>query len=340
MVFLVSRYADFDKGDASYSKGIDWTGLVLMTIALLSMQYVLEEGAGDGWFSDDTILWLSVLSALTGAAFIWRQLTYRQPIVSLAPFQDRNFTLGAMMNFVSGMSLYGGTFVLPLFLAQIRGYSPAQVGTTMLVSGLTMFLAAPTAGRVIRTMDLRVGMVLGFGLVGVGLGQGIHVTKDWGFSEFVVLQILRGLGAMIAMIAASQMSISTMPISLMKDASGLVNLIRNVGGAVGLALITTILTHMQPSHFMDLASSVSSASMEAQNMMTGLTSMMTEGGSLDPAGAGRKAFSYMLHRQALTMAFGDAFMFLSAGCFVAIGLALFAAPTKQDQTTPSGGGGR
>lgn len=117
------------------------------------------------------ILGLALLAALAGGAFVWRQLTYRQPIVSLAPFGDRNFLIGTVMNFVSGMSLYSGTFVLPLYLAQVRGYSPGQVGTTMLVSGLAI-LAAPIAGRVIRAMDLRIGMVLGFSLVGVGLGRG------------------------------------------------------------------------------------------------------------------------------------------------------------------------
>jgi DHA2 family multidrug resistance protein len=326
VIFLVGRYADFDKGDAGYSKGIDWSGLALMTVFLLSMQYVLEEGASESWFKDDLILWLTVVAVTTGAAFIWRQLTYRQPIVSLAPFQDRNFTLGSVMNFVSGMSLYSGTFVLPLFLAQIRGFSPAQVGGTMLVSGLTMFLTAPVAGRIIRAMDMRLAMFLGFSLVALGLGQGIHVTRQWGFWEFAGLQILRGTGTMIAMIASSQMSISTIPPHMMKDASGLVNLIRNVGGAVGLAMVTTILAHMAAVHMGDMAAGVNSASLSAQNMMSGLTAMMTEGGSADPESAGRKAFSMMLRREALVMAFGDVFLFLTAGCVAAAILGLLASP--------------
>jgi DHA2 family multidrug resistance protein len=340
VLFLVARYADFDKPDASYAKGIDWTGLVLMTTFLLTMQYVLEEGASEHWFSDDLILWLTVLCVLTGVGFIWRELTYRQPIVSLAPFRDRNFTIGTVMNFVAGMSLYGGTFILPLFLAQIRDFTPAQVGGTMLVSGLTMFAAAPIAGRVIRAMDLRIGMVIGFVLIGLGLSQGVFVTEEWGFWEFTALQILRGLGSMIAMIAASQMSISTMPLHMMKDASGLVNLIRNIGGAVGLALLTTLISHMSAVHFADLAAGVTSASMDAQNMLGGLAGLMAEGGSPDPEAAGRKAFSLMLHRKALTMAFGDAFLFLAAGCVVATLLALLAAPARPAQAPPSGGGSR
>ena len=340
VIFLVGRYANFDKADPSYAKGIDWTGLVLMTIFLLSMQYVIEEGASENWLADDVILWLTVVSVVAGAAFIWRQLTYRQPIVSLAPFRDRNFTLGSIMNFISGMSLFGGTFILPLYLAQIRAFSPAQVGTTMLVSGLAMFLSGPISGRIIRAMDFRVGMILGFGLVALGMGQGIHLNGEWGFWEFTGLQALRGVGTMIAMIAASQMSISTMPIALMKDASGLVNLIRNIGGAVGLALLTTILSHMGASHFMDLTSALSSGSAQAQDLMTGLTAMMTEGGSLDPEGAGRKAFAGMMHRQALVMAFADCFYFLTAGCVAAMGLALFAAPAKASGAPVPSGGGR
>lgn len=338
-LFLVSRYANFDKGDPSLSKGIDWIGLVLMAVCLLSMQYVLEEGAGDGWLKEGKILWLSVLAALAGVAFAWRQLTYRQPIVSLAPFTDRNFALGTVMNFVSGMSLYSGTFVLPLYLAQVRGFSPGQVGTTMLVSGLTMFIAAPIAGRLIRTMDLRIGLVVGFSLVGIGLGQGLHVGANWGFNEFLVLQVCRGLGAMIGMIAASQMSISTLPLSMMKDGSGLLNLIRNVGGAVGLAMVTTILAHMSAVHLADLSASLNTSSLEAQDMMIQLSGMMQASGALDPDGGMRKLMGMMLRRQALVMAFADVFMFLTAGCAVAVGLALLSRPAPAVPAQPPGGGG-
>lgn len=211
VIFLVGRYADFDKGDPALGKGVDWWGVGLMTVFLLSMQFVIEEGAKEGWFDEPLILWLTVLAGLTGAAFIWRQLTYRQPIVSLQPFRDRNFTLGMVMNFVAGASLFGGTFILPLFLGQIRQYSAAEVGTTMLISGLVMFVSAPLAGRLVRAMDARIPMVIGFGLAAYGVGLGSHVTADWGFWEFAGLQAWRGMGVMMAMIAAQQMSVSTLP---------------------------------------------------------------------------------------------------------------------------------
>jgi DHA2 family multidrug resistance protein len=337
VVFLVSRYGNFDKGDPKLAKGIDWWGLALMAVFLLSIQYVLEEGNGDQWFQDDVILWLTVLGVLTGVAFIWRQLTYRQPIVSLAPFRDKNFTLGIVMTFVTGVSLFGGTFLLPIFLGQVRGFSSAEVGTTMLVSGLTMFLCAPVVGRLIRLVDARVAMVGGFALAAWAIQLGVRVTDQWGFHEFLALQILRGMGTMMAMIAAQQMSVSSLPVQMMKDASGLINLVRNVAGAIGLAVLTTILSHQNAVHYLDLASAVSTANPTSQEMMDGLTQMMGASGMADPDGGARKAFSFMLHKQAAVLSFGDAFAFLALGCWFASALGFLAPKGRLGMTGQQGG---
>jgi DHA2 family multidrug resistance protein len=274
---------------------------------------------------------------LTGIAFIWRQLTYWQPIVSLKPFRDANFTLGIVMTLLTGISLFGGTFLMPIFLGQIRGYSSGEVGTTMLVSGLTMFLSAPIAGRFVRTMDPRIAMVGGFALAAWAIQLGVRVTDDWGFWQFFWLQVLRGLGTMCAMIASQQMSISTLPVTQMKDASGLINLTRNVAGAIGLAMLTTILSHQNAAHYMDLASAANMANPTSAEMMDGLTGMMTAGGMADPDGTARKAMSLMLHRQAAVLSFGDAFAVLALGCWMAVGLALFAKPGHTQP--PQGAGG-
>jgi DHA2 family multidrug resistance protein len=337
VMFLVGRYGDFDKGDPSLAKGIDWFGLATMTVFLLSMQYVLEEGSSEGWFDDDLILWLAVTAALAGMVFIWRQLTYRQPIVSLRPFADRNFTLGFVMNAVAGMSLFGGTFILPLFLGQIRQYSSAEVGTTMLISGLVMFISAPIAGRLVRAMDPRIPLVVGFGLAAYGVGLGVRVTADWGFWEFASLQAIRGLGVMIAMIAAQQLSVSTLPPTMMKDASGLVNLIRNVGGAVGLAVLTTILNDQTAVHLSELSAGMSLANQQAQDMLSGMTAMMEAQGLADPVGAANKFLGMALRRDASVLAFGDGFYFLAMGCAVAALLGFLATPGKS-APPPAGGG--
>jgi len=241
-----------------------------------------------------------------------------------------------MMVFVSGMSLFGGTFLLPLFLGQIRGYSSAQVGTTMLVSGLTMFLCAPTIGGFVRRSDARLCLAVGFALIAWSLGLGARITDQWGFGEFMTLQIVRGIGSMVALIASQQMTVSTLPVSQMKDASGLLNLVRNVAGAIGLAALTTILTHQTAYHLADLASAVSTANPASQEMLDGLSQMMGQSGLADPDGAARKAMWFLMRRQAATLSFGDAFLFLSLACWAAVGLAFFASKSANLAAQPQG----
>lgn len=333
VLFLVGRYGGFDRGDPRLARGIDWWGVGLMTVCLLTMQYVLEEGAKEGWFRDDAILWLSVASAITGVAFIWRQLTYWQPIVSLRPFRDRNFTIGMIMGAVSGMSLYGAVFILPLYLAQILHYSPAQVGTTMLVGGLTMMLSAPIAGRLARLTDPRVAMVVGYSITAYGLYMGARVNQDWGFWEFAVMQVIRSAGTMIAMTASQQVAIATLPVALMKDASGLLTLIRNIGGAFGLAILSTIISHQTAVHYADLTARMGASNPVSVDFMAAMGTIMEQSESIDPGGAGRKAFAGMLHRQAAMQAFGDGFVFLAAGCVVAAVAVLFAKPAAAPPPT-------
>jgi MFS transporter, DHA2 family, multidrug resistance protein len=334
VIYLVGRFGDFDKGDPSLAKGIDWFGLGVMSVFLLAMQYVLEEGAGEGWFRDDLILWLSVLVPVSGAVFIWRQLTYRQPIVSLAPFQDRNFSLGIVISFITSMSLYGGTFLLPLYLAHVRQFSAAEIGTTMLVSGLTMFLTAPILSRMVRLLDYRMAMVFGLLLTAWSMGMGIRITGEWGFHEFMWLQILRGVGSMFGFIAASQMSIATMPVHLMKDASGLISLMRNVGGAMGMALMSTVLAISAAAHFNELNARMSMANPQSQDFVSGFVGYMAELGAANPEGAAYKAVSGMLHGKAMVLAYGDAFAVMTVSLVLAAVLAFFAAPPVSANAPP------
>jgi DHA2 family multidrug resistance protein len=323
---MVWRWGNFDKGDPSLASGVDWAGLISLTVFVISMQYVLEEGAKVSWFKDDSVLWLTVLSVLTFLIFLYRQLTYRQPILSLQPFQDGNFRIGVVLILVSGVSLFGGTFVIPLFLAQVLHYSAATVGTTMFVSGITMFFASPIAGWIIRRVDPRLPMFAGFLLAALGIGFGSHINERWGYWQFAGMQIVRGIGTMLAMIASQTLTISTMPPRLMKDASALISVLRNIGGAIGLAGISTILTTMTASHYADLTSSISITSQGLPAMMAGMGHLM--GGSMDSQGAGRKAMALYMAQKAHAQAFADVFYWLAVGCGVMALAGLLAKPSK------------
>ena len=259
--------------------------------------------------------------------FIWRQLTYRNPIVELRAFANRNFTVGVMMTAVSGASLFGGTFLLPQFLGRVRHYSASEVGTTMVVSGLSMFLTGPIAGRLVRKTDPRIPMCVGFLLAGFGMYMAHGVTKDWGFWEFAGVQACRGVGVMIAMIATQQITMSTLPPHMVKNASGLVNLARNTGGAIGLALLATSITQQTALYYDDMTSKVTQGS-AAAGMIAGLTERMMQLGVADPAGAARKAVGGMMQQQATVLAFGDSFTLLAIGCFIAAAVSLLATPAK------------
>jgi DHA2 family multidrug resistance protein len=332
VLFLVGRYANFDKGDPSLAKGFDWWGLGLMAVFLMSLQFVLEEGSKNDWFADDNILWLAVLAAVTGPAFIWRSLTYYNPVVELRAFTNRNFMVGVVMTFTVGAALFGGTFLLPLFLSRVREYSAAEVGTTMVVSGLAMFATAPFAGRLVRMVDARILMFGGFMMCAWGMWDAHAVTAEWGFWEFAGVQALRGAGVMLAMIASQQVTMSTLPPHMVKNASGLVNLSRNVGGAFGLALLNTSLTTNTAAHMSELTQNISVTHAGMQGMLAGMQERFA--GSIDPAGAAMKALSGMLHRQATTLAFGDAFAMLAVGCAFAAFVTLLSRPVKAAPDAP------
>ena len=323
---LVWRFGNFDKGDKDLAHSFDWFGLAMMATFLITMQYVVEEGAKDNWFEDDLILWLTVLSASAGAIFVWRQLNYFRPIVQLRAFADRNFALGIMMSTVSGAALYGGTFLMPLYLGRVRQFSASEVGTTMLVSGLAMFLTGPLAGRWVRQIDARIPMFCGFCMIAWGMWMGHAITDEWGFWEFAWLQAFRGVGVMIAMIATTQLTMSTLTPDLIKDASGLVNLSRNVGGAVGMAMLSTSLSTRTAVHMNELSAKVGTDSIQAQGMLAGLTARMQQLGVIDPDGAAMKAFQYMIHQKAQVLAFGDGFALLTIGALAAAALSLLTTP--------------
>ncbi len=334
VLFLVWRYGDFDKGDPSLAKGFDWFGLAVMAIFLMSLQFVLEEGAKNNWFEETEILLLTVAAAITGPLFVWRSLTYRNPIVELRAFANRNFTAGVLMTFITGAALFGGTFLLPLFLGRVAGFSSAEVGTTMVVSGISMFLTGPIAGRIVRRLDARIPMFGGFLMCAWGMWIAREVTPEWGFWQFASVQAFRGVGVMLAMIAAQTVTMSTLPPHMIKNASGLVNLARNVGGAFGLAMLNTTVTQQTAAHLHELTEHVSVTAQRSQDMLSMLIARMEDLGVADPEGAAYKAMFNMLNLQATDLAFGDAFALLAIACLIAAFVTLTTKPVRAAAPPP------
>ena len=303
-----------------------------MAVFLMCLQFVLEEGAKEDWFANDLILLLTVVVAITGPVFVWRSLTSSNPIVELRAFTNRNFVVGVIMTFIVGAALFGGSFLMPLFLSRVRDYSAAEVGTTMIVSGLSMFAVGPFVGRLVRKVDARILMFTGFMMAAWGMWDARYVTGDWGFWEFAGVQAMRGAGVMIAMIASQQVTMTTLPPHMVKNASGLVNLSRNVGGAMGLALLNTSLTENSARHMVELTSAVDQTNTQMRQMIDAMAQRFAD--SVDPHASALKAVYGMFQKEATTLAFGDAFALLAVACAFAAFVTLLSRPAKPGGAQP------
>jgi len=170
-------------------------------------------------------------------------------------------------------------------------------------------------------------------MVAWGMWLGHDINGEWGFAEFAALQAFRGVGVMVAMIASTQMTMSTLPLHLIKDASGLLNLARNTAGAIGMAIIASTLTSQGAVHMNDLVSRMDRSSIEGQAMLAGLTARFQQLGVSDPEGAAYKAMHYMISQKAQILAFGDVFAFMAVCAMIAALLSILAKPGK----VPPGG---
>jgi DHA2 family multidrug resistance protein len=241
--------------------------------------------------------------------FFYRAFTVDEPIVDLTAFGNRNFAIGSLFSFCVGMGLFGLTYVYPRYLAQIRGYNALMIGETMFVSGAAMFFSAPLVGRLMTKVDLRYMIAAGLLMFAAGTWLMTGLTRDYDFWELFWPQILRGVGLMVAMVPVNNIALGTLPADRVKNAAGLFNLTRNLGGAVGLAAISTMIDSRTDLHISRLHDSVTWGNAKAVDTLNQLTQKFQ--GLGDAAGMALKQLSMIVHRQAAVMAFGDVFWALT-----------------------------
>lgn len=305
----VLALVDFDEPHFELLDRFDWWGLIFMAGFLGTLEYVLEEGPQYEWLQDTTVAicaWICLVSAI---AFFVRVFMAAEPIVNLRTFTNRNFAVGSTLQFCIGIGLYGLTYIYPRYLAEVRGYSALMIGETMFVSGITMFLVAPLVGRLMASLDMRYMIAFGLIVFAIGSYQMTWITRDFDFYELLVPQILRGVGMMFAMVPTNNIALGTLPPDKVKNASGLFNLMRNLGGAVGLAVINTVLNDRADLHITRLQERVTWGNATATETLTMLQQKFQ--GLGDSTLMAMKQLSQIVHRQAVVMSFGDAFFILT-----------------------------
>jgi MFS transporter, DHA2 family, multidrug resistance protein len=310
VVGATAALIDFDKPNLKLFEQFDWWGLIFMAAFLGSLEYVLEEGQRYNWFDDETITLFAVLSAVAAVAFFVRVFAASQPIVDLKAFTNRNFALGSMFSFVLGIGLYGLTYLYPLYLARVRGYDALMIGETMFVSGIAMFVCAPIVGRMMDKVDPRIMLVFGFMTFAAGSWQMTYLTKDFDFWQIFMPQVLRGVGLMFAMVPITNLALGTLPPERLKNASGLFNLTRNLGGAFGLAALNTVLDDRMDLHSARLHESVAWGRQPADAMFSTLTQRFSAFGA-DAQPMAIKQMLLLARVQGTVMAFADVFLMLA-----------------------------
>lgn len=323
-------FIDFDKPEASLWKKFDWWGLISMGVFLGSLEYVLEEGNNNDWFNDENIVIAAIAMTIGAVVFFWRAFKVDFPVVDLRAFANRNFSIGSLFSFVMGIGLYGLTYLYPLYLGRVRGYDALMIGETMFVSGLTMFFTAPIAGRLSAKLDPRVMMAIGFISFAAGTWIMTHVTADWDFNELLIPQILRGFGLMMCMVPINNIALGTLPPARIKNASGLFNLTRNLGGAVGLAIINTVLSQRTDDHYVRIAEHVNYGNPAALDWLNNVGGNYDSYG-LDGASVAIKKLVGVVSQQAWILAFADVFLLLT---FLFTGLIFLTVLIKKPKAAP------
>ena len=321
---VVLMLVRIDRPDPSLLKGADYAGMILMTLFLGCLEYVLEEGERWDWFGDQTIRTAAWISGISGVLFIWRSLTHPRPVVDLRALKNRNFGLGSFFSFVTGIGIFATIYLTPLFLAQVRGFSALQIGLAVFSTGVFQIMAIPLYTYFARWVDLRWLMLVGLVLFALSMWSFAPITHDWGWRELLLPQAMRGFGQQFAVPPIVTLSLGSLAPDRLKLASGLFNLMRNLGGAIGIAVCGTILNDRTNLHFLRLAEHLNATNAA----MTGLLHRVA---ATDGSAKALGLLHSVALREAETQAYADAFLAILV-CFAA---AIFLLPLLQKVVPPA-----
>lgn len=308
---LVPVLVNIDEPDFSLLKEADYLGIVLMALALGCLEYVLEEGARWNWFDDATIRTCAVIAIIGVLLFIARSLTFARPVVDLRALGDRNFLLGCILSFMTGVGIFSTIFMTPLFLGYVRGFSAWQIGVAVASTGVASLVGVPVYILLARKFDTRWLMMFGLGMFAVSLWSFSFITHDWGSAELFLPQWLRGFPQVFAVAPAVTLGLGSLSPNRLKYASGLFNMMRNLGGAIGIAACATILNDRTNLHFLRLAEHLNPTNSAMQGLLHGVTARFAaaRGGDVlhGHVAALRQLWS-VTYREARVQTFADAFL--------------------------------
>jgi DHA2 family multidrug resistance protein len=315
----------------------DWSGIATMAIGLAALQTVLEEGNKDDWFGSPLIVRLSVVAALFLGLFLAIECRTKAPLINLRLLGRRNFGLGTLANTLLGVALYGSVYALPLYLSETQGYNAEQIGAVMAWTGLPQLVLIPLVPSLMKRIDPRLITCAGLAVFAASFFLNTHMSASYGGDQFFIPNLVRAIGQALVMTPLAVIATAGIEPRNAGSASALFNMMRNVGGAFGTALLETFLTHREQFHSNVINSHVSLINPATTQRIQTLQGYFLSHGVADPAQARNRAIAEIgrtIHAQATIMSFSDGFLLLAA----MVATAGVAAALLR-KAPPGGGGG-
>jgi MFS transporter, DHA2 family, multidrug resistance protein len=293
----------------------DWTGIVTMAIGLSAFQTVLEEGNKDDWFASPFILRLAIVALVSLSLFVWIELTVEKPLIRLRLLKQRNFGFGTISVTLLGFALFGSVYILPAYLGQTQGYNAEQIGAVLAWTGLPQLLLIPLVPRLMQRFDARYIAITGLLIFAYSCFMNTAMSPDYAGDQLWIPNIVRAIGqAMVLTPLTSVTTGGTAPQDA-AAASGISNMLRNLGGAIGTAVLATVVTKREQFHSNIIGQSVTLGREEVRNRIAQTTDFFLAHGVPDPAAARHQAIVALgnaVKHQALVMGFSDTFAVIAA----------------------------
>jgi DHA2 family multidrug resistance protein len=318
---LAPVFVRMDEGDLTLIKGADYLGIALLAVFLGTLDYVLEDGARWEWFSDDTIRTCAWIAGLSGIGFVIRSLTHSRPIVDVRAFGNLNFCLGCWFSFVTGVGIFGLTYLAPLFLGHVRGFIAWQIGGAILWVGPFQLATIPVYAFLANRVDLRLLLMIGLIFFGLSMWLFTPIMNQWGWEEMLLPFAFRGFAVPFAIASTVTLTMGNLPADRLQAASGLFALMRNLGGAIGIAACATIINDRTNLHFLRIAEHLNSSNTELAGWLRRTAGRYTQawGDVTVSQAAALKRLWETAYREAQVQAFADAYLMIAV-CLVVSGM--------------------
>jgi DHA2 family multidrug resistance protein len=316
---------------------VDYWGIGMLAVGIGALQIVLDKGQEDDWFSSNMIVVLSIVAVVTLVSLVWHLLTTTDPIVDLRVFKERSYAVGVFLMTVVGFVLYGSMVLLPVMLQTLLGYPPLQAGIAMAPRGIGSFFMMPITGMITGRFDARKLLTAGLLIGGSTLLWLSWLNLQAGYWDIFWPQLLQGVGMSLLFVPLTTISMDAIPREKMGNATSLFNLMRNIGGSIGIALTGTLLARHGQATTNMLGANVTPYDQASQSMLAGLRQAFLAAGA-DIATATERAnvaLFGMVQRQATMVSFVGIFQLLGVLFIALIPLVLLMKRPKRGGPAPA-----